>query len=213
MTVEFFDFDSPSVTQVDHDAPLNTFSDEDIAESLIELAAEVRNINRQLVADQLGHETRSGDWRRRASGAKRYKLQIIDKLRMEASRRGMAEVLPDYAAQEQAQRDFDAQKAAHAARIKAEQETRILPHKMLMEQQREIADRKRAERETMHRITMEAEAGKAQVKSQLFLAAARKVLAKDQVTAIWAAAVELFPDHEAFQDRHPQAKILDEARS
>ena len=190
-----------AVRQVDYDVPLNTFSDDELAESLIQLWADVKAIDRQVVEHKLGYATRDAGWVHRATMAKSHKMHTVDLLRMEAQRRGMAEVLPQYAEQIEAQRQFQAQKAAEAARIQAERENRMLPHKLLMEQQREAADRRRAEREEKHRITMAAETERLKGRAELFLAAANKMLSKEQRAAIWAKAVEMFPDHLSFQPR------------
>lgn len=192
------DFDAK---QVDFNVPLDTFSDDELAESLIELWADVKAIDRQIVDHKLGYAVRNSAWVHRATTAKSHKMRIVDRLRMEAQRRGMAEVLPQYADQLEAQRQFQLQKAAEAARIQAERENRMLPHKMLMEQQREAADRRRAEREEKHRLTMAAEAERYRGKAGPFLAAAEKLLTKEQRAAIWKKAVEMFPDHPSFQPR------------
>lgn len=194
-------------------------TDAQIEADHVDAMARVANITRQLDDDREMNCSRGDAWRKRAMGARRVQLAQIDRLVIEARRRGLAFVrvvaapetarglngapLPDaeqYRALERRQQARERQAAIEAAtaarkdatrRAEAEQAAAKAAARLALTRAR--ADLQAAEMQA-RAARREAVAARDRRQERCFITAAKDLLGEDACREIWERARAIFPD-------------------
>lgn len=197
-----------SVDQVGAVGP-SDMDDDEVLDAMVRLIGEAKEVEQQ-IEDHKACPREEG-WEIRARTARRHMVKQFEVLRAEAILRGIPN-LPDInpgrekarldrVAKWQRQRgQYEARQAARAAKadrsIGGMTEGQIR-HQREAAEQSALKTRRLAERRA---ILAAAEAVKFTSKAALFLEPAREILPKDDRTAIWSRAREMFPDHPTWTE-------------
>src|SRR4051812_32770680 len=191
-------------------------TDQDLESMHADLAAQVVNISRQLDDDRQMNCSRGDAWRRRAMGARRAHLAIIDRMVVEGRRRRLAFVadaatgtlglngapLPPadaYAVLERKRqaREQQAVLEAENARRRAERLAKEIAGKIELARVKAENDARLVEERTRRAERKQAAARR---QERLFVDAAVDLLGVDAGREIWARAREMHPDPAIWAD-------------